>query len=195
MTNHTNGSGPAVNPFDPNALRLSQDFIGMAGEKKELTVVRVRKPSKQDWFRVHPDEAFRGTFGMIHLKEEGEYYMVAPEMAPALTNEMVHVSLYTVINRQGVVSLWPIPLPPPDGKDNDWWVSARDAAARAMTRWIRITPNKSLGANEIMTGPDNMAEPEWPKKTLAELFQIAFGQGLLVDRLDHPVVKRLRGLA
>jgi hypothetical protein len=195
MTDYTNGGGPAANPFDPDALRLSQDFIGMAGVKKELTTVRVKKPSKQDWFRVHPDKAYRGSFGMIHLKEEGEYYLVAPAVAAALASEMVFVELFTVINRQGVVSLWPIPLPPPDGKDNDWWISARDAASRGMTQWVRITPNKSLGANEIMTGPDSMAAPEWPNKTFAELLQIAFGQGQLVDRLDHPVVKRLRGLA
>jgi hypothetical protein len=43
------------NPFDPANLRLSQSFVETAGVKKLLTTVPVRKPSAQDFVRVHPD--------------------------------------------------------------------------------------------------------------------------------------------
>jgi hypothetical protein len=181
-------------PFDPAALRLSQDFVGLSGVKKLITTVRAKKPNKQDFFRTHPGSDYRATVLMIHLKEDQEYFLVVPALAQALEGETVAKTIYTVINRQGVVSLWPVTLPAGDGKDSEWWKSERDAAARAMTKWIRLKPNMSLGANEILEGPSSMAEPEWSDLPFKELLRIAF-DGRLVDRLDHPVVKRLRGLA
>jgi len=181
-------------PFDPAALRYSQDFVGMSGVKKLITTVRVKKPNKQDFFRVHPSPDYRATVLMIHLKEDQEYFLVQPSLAQALDGETVAKTIYTVINRQGVVSLWPVTLPPPDGKDNEWWRSERDAAERAMTKWIRLKSNMSLGANEILEGPPCLAEPEWPDMPFKDLLRIAF-DGRLVERLDHPIIKRLRGLA
>jgi len=179
-------------PFDLTALRLSQDFVSMFGVKKLITTVRAKKPSRQDFFRVHPSPDYRAPVLMIHLKEDQEYFLVHPSLAGALDGETVPKTIYTVVNRQGVVSLWPVTLPPSDGRDSDWWKSERDAAERAMTKWVRLMPNMSLGANEILEGPASMAEPEWPDMPFKELLRIAF-DGRLVDRLDHPVVKRLRG--
>ena len=45
------GSTP-VNPFSPDALRLTQDFVGLAGVKKELTTCRAKRPGKHTWFRT-----------------------------------------------------------------------------------------------------------------------------------------------
>lgn len=189
-------AGKVADPFDPAALRLSQDFVAMAGVKKELTTVRVQKPNKQSWFRVHPDEAYRvPAMAAIHIKEDNEYYVVDPPLIPSLADELVYVALYTVITRHGDVSLWPIPLPPTDGKDLEWWKSARDAATRAMTRWVRLVPKKSLSAYQLLVGPEHMAEPIWPDKSLRDLLEIALGQSYLIRTLDHPAIKRLRGLA
>ena len=126
MSTNGNGSSPlnAPNPFDPAALRLSQDFVGLVGVKKELTTVPLRKPNKQSWFRVHPDPEYRlSPLGVINLKDDNEIYVVAPAVATALSNEMTNVTLYTVVDRFGIASLWPVPLPPSDGKDNSWWAS------------------------------------------------------------------------
>jgi len=119
----------------------------MSGVKKLITTVRVKKPNKQDFFRVHPSPDYRATVLMIHLKEDQEYFLVQPSLAQALDGEMVAKTIYTVINRQGVVSLWPVTLPPPDGKDNEWWRSERDAAERAMTKWIRLKSNIGTSKN------------------------------------------------
>ena len=49
-------------PFgDLSALRLDQSYAETAGVKKLLTTVPVRKPSRQDFVRVHPDPAYRLT--------------------------------------------------------------------------------------------------------------------------------------
>ena len=41
---------------DFSRFRLSQNFGSFSGVKKKLTTVPVRKPSKNQWFRVHPEK-------------------------------------------------------------------------------------------------------------------------------------------
>jgi hypothetical protein len=52
----------------------------------------------------------------------------------------------------------------------------------------------SLGAYEHTIAESVMADPVWPDLSYQELVRIAFGD-LMVTSIDHPVVKRLRGLA
>ena len=44
-------NNPASDPFDPAALRLSQDFASSIGVKKVLTVVPCRKPNRHEFVR------------------------------------------------------------------------------------------------------------------------------------------------
>jgi hypothetical protein len=103
----------------------------------------------------------------------------------------VLATIYTAINRQGVVFLWPVPLPTPDGRVLEWHRSQAEAASLAS--WVRVQANMSLGAYEIIEAPASIPDPEWPDLPFQELLRIGF-KDKLVDRLDHPVVKRLRGL-
>jgi len=195
MTNPTSVSITVSNPFDLQSLRLTQDFIGTAGVKKLLTTVPARKPGRQEFVRVHPDPAYRAELRAIVLKDDGDYYIVRPELHEELANEMVFATFYTAITRQGVLFLWPVRLQLPDDKPLAWWTSAREAAEMAMVKWIRLAANKHLGAYEISEAQGLVAEPEWPEQTFQQLLEIAFRNGGLIDRIDHPVVKRLRGLA
>jgi hypothetical protein len=102
--------------------------------------------------------------------------------------------LYTAINRQSVVFLWPVRLPASDGKVLEWHRSAQEAAETAMRRWVRVKANMSLGAYEIFEAASSIPDPEWPSLSYQEILRIAF-RGRLVDRLDHAVIKRLRGTA
>ena len=151
-----------------------------------------RKPSPQDFVRVHPNPAYRENFPIIELKDEREEYIVVAELVPALVGEFVTKTLFTAINRQGTVFFWPVRLPSPDGKDLDWWRSSREAAELAMTSWIRVRANMNLGANDIFQAESVISDPEWPQLGFWELIKIAF-RDHLIDRLDHPVIKRLRG--
>ena len=182
-------------PFDLANLRLSQSFTETAGVKKLTTTVPVRKPNKQDWVRVHPDPDMRGDFPIIELKDDrGEEYMVAGPLVGELVGEFRSKTLYTTINRQGVLSLWPVPLPEPDGREMEWHRSAREAAALATGQWIRCRANLSLGAYEIFQAESCMSNPKWPDLSFQEIIRIAFRDRLIAS-MDHPVIKRLRGLA
>jgi hypothetical protein len=56
-----------------------------------------------------------------------------------------------------------------------------------------VTANMSLGAYETFVAAATIPDPEWPKRTFKELLRVAFKDRLVAD-LDHPLVKRPRGL-
>jgi hypothetical protein len=129
---------------DLEKLRLSQDFATATGVTKLLKTVPVRRPHRQEWVRVHPNEAMRFPTPVLELKEEKETYLVSPELWGELREELIPKILFTTINRQGVLSLWPIRLPDQDGRIDDWNRSALETAQLAMQEWIRMTSNRSL---------------------------------------------------
>jgi hypothetical protein len=183
----------STNPFDPAALRLDQSFADTVGVKKCLMTVPVRKPNRQDFVRVHPDAEYRLTpAAIIEVKEDREIYLVTPAMAQDLPGEFVAATLYSCINRQGVLSLWPVKLPGPDGKHNEWNRSAAEAAELAMKLWVRVSANMSLGAYEAFEAIGDLPPPAWPDIAFPEILKIAF-KDRIVDRTDHPLVQRLRG--
>ena len=130
---------------------------------------------------------------MIDLKDDREDYLVRPEILPELTGEVVYKTIFTAINRQGVVFLWPVRLPAPDDRKSAWPRSLREAAEMAMKKWLRVRANMSLGAYEMSIAAGEMAEPVWPELSFQELVRIAY-RDRMITSLDHPVVKRLRGL-
>ena len=179
-------------PYDPTNLRHSQSFVETAGVKKLWTTIPVRKPSPQEYVRVHPSPEYRENFPIIELKDEREEYIVTASLVPELIGEFVIKTLYLAINRQGTLFFWPVRLPGPDGKDMNWWKSAREAAVLAMKDWVRIKANMNLGAYDIFQPDGVIPDPEWPQRGFWELIKIAF-RDHLIDRIDHPVIKRLRG--
>jgi hypothetical protein len=183
----------APDPFDPASLRLDQSFASTS-VKKLITTIPVGKPSKQDFVRVHPDPEYRLDTALIELKDDREVYVVVPELQKTLAGEWFSATLYLTINRQGVVRLWPVKLPAPDGKRMAWHESAAEAAELAMTRWLRVVPNMNLNAYEMMVAEITIPEPEWPNLGMREILKIAC-RDRRIDRLDHPVIKRLRGIS
>ena len=179
-------------PFDLMKLRVSQDFLETTNVKKLLTTVPIRKPAAQDFVRVHPSPQYREVLALLELKEDRETYIVNLNAVPELQTECFIATLFTAINRTGVLFLWPVRVPATDGRANDWHVSAATAAQQAMARWIRVKANMSLRAYEIFQAESAIPDPVWPDLSFAEITRIAFKDRLITSP-DHPVIKRLRG--
>lgn len=181
-------------PFDPASLRLTGDFTAASGVKKVLLSVPVRKPDKSWFVRTHPFEEYRIETAVIELKEDRETYLVARPLWPELATESTFSprALFTAINRQGVVFIWPCRMPGTDGKLDEWSRTALDAANRARDRWVRVQSNMALGAYDVFEACGNLPDPEWPDTPFADLLRVAFN-GRYIDTLDHPVLRRLRG--
>jgi hypothetical protein len=184
-------------PFDVAALRLPPSYEQDAGLRTQLTTVPVRKPKKQEWFRIHPAPEYRADFALIFTEENREVYLVNPALLDELRNEVQLATLYTAINKAGVVFLWPVKRPTDDGhRTSDWIRSAHEAAAAAVKRYVRMSSNMALGAYEITYRESATGETDatWPDKTMSELLKIAFvNTGRYIDTLDHDIIKELRG--
>jgi hypothetical protein len=187
-------SDPPSNPFDPESLRLSGTEVATLGVKKALITVPIRKPSKDAFVRTHPSPDYRLLTATIELKDEREIYVVAPHLRAELAAEATFSprALYTAITKQGVLFLWPIRMPGPDGKIDDWNRSAMRAADMAVDNWVRVTANMSLGAYEVFEATGDLGDPEFPDLPFADLLKIAL-RDRFIDTRDHPVLRRLRG--
>jgi hypothetical protein len=182
-------------PFDPKSLALKGNPADAIGVKRALTVVPVRKPNRQEFFRTHPNEEYAVQMATLELKTENETYAVSPEVAMAIPGETRIVRLTTTINRQGNVFLWPVLLPSNEGREMAWHSSAREAAERAQSNWVRMVANMGGGYYDIWEADGSVAEPQWPEHTFLQLLKVAFGNGRLIDREDHPVLQQLLGRA
>jgi hypothetical protein len=179
-------------PFDLSKLRVNPENLEGGSVKKLLTTVPVKKPGGQDFVRVRPEPSFRETLALLELKEDRESYIVNLAAVPELQGECFIATLFTGVTRTGVLFMWPVRVPAADGRVNNWHQSAAVAAQHALTRWVRIKANMSLGAYEIFEAESAIPEPIWPELTFEAIYRIAFKERLITS-LDHPVVRRLRG--
>ena len=180
------------NIFNPDRLRLTQDFSEIAGVKKAIITIPVRKPNRQEFIRVCSDENYRLETAIIEMKEDRTTYLVDKSLWNEMPGEIVPKVLFTTLNRQGTLTIWPIRLPDSDGRLDQWNRSAIEAAKLAQTRWIRVAANMDLGAYEVVEATGDLPEPEWPDLTLEKILAIAFKNHFIHD-LDHPIIKELRG--
>ena len=129
----------APNPFDPARFRLSQHNLAAGSVKKQLTIIPVRKPSKEQFVRCHPDQAFRIETLVLELKDDREIYLIEPSLWSALDGESTISPrlLITSQTKQGTIFLWPIRLPVSDGRLDDWNRSAMEAATLATGTWVQ----------------------------------------------------------
>ncbi|MGD1002451.1 MAG: hypothetical protein ABSA67_17305 [Candidatus Brocadiia bacterium] len=179
--------------LDLNALRLPQNFNQMAGVRKVLQTVPVRKPHRQEWVWVRPDEGWRLATAIVENHDDHEVYLVLPNMLETLLAEWVPCLLVTTQTRGGTVFLWPVRLPNDDKRPNAWNQSALEIVQGHAGRWIRVASNMELGAYELSLPQGEIPPPVWPDVDFQTLVNLAF-KGKIIGSPNHPVVKRLRGL-
>ncbi len=174
------------------ALPPGQECV--VATQKLLTQIPVRKPSKQEFVRTHPDMELWRQWPLLELKDESETYLVTSEVFRQLEGEttLVAARLVPTVNAAGVFSFWPIRLPDAAGQLNSWHESAANAATLAQSQWVRMTANRGLGGYDVTAGKFQQ-EPRWPELAQAELIKIAF-RGRMITTIDHPVIRRLQGL-
>lgn len=187
------GDDGAPDPFDPKRLRLSQRFLQGSDVRRALVTVPVRKPSPQEFFRIHANEEWRLDTALIEIRADREVYLVDPQIWPLFPNECKPRTLYTTIDRRNVITLWPVRLPDDNGRLDDWNRSAHEAAQLGTEKWVRMSADMALGAYRIDVAVGEFPEPVWPSEvTFSEMLKIAF-KGKMIEDLDHPVLRRLRG--
>ncbi|MGO9607342.1 MAG: hypothetical protein ACLQAT_28775 [Candidatus Binataceae bacterium] len=176
-------------------LRIDQDFPKQAGVGEILVKVRVHKPDKQKFFRVHPDPRFRFKTKVIETREEGvigsEIYLVHPRLHLLLKAYTSDAEIFTAIYLN---SREPFLIVVKYGKrQNDWNETMLAAIKEAKTKWGQaISEDGKYTVNYAEDGA-LLGEPAWPENMDFErLLTIAFKDHYLKS-IDHPVVKALLG--
>lgn len=177
--------------FNLNEIEVKQPQA--IGVEKILTKVAIKKPNKQAFIRTRKDKLFQIAVAIIAMKEDSEFYLVSRELRDELSDEVTYYTIRTAIDVHGTVFLWPIKLPDALGKIDSWNESAAVAASIAEDTWARVSSNRAVGGYEVRRPDGDLGEPVWPEKTFQELIDLAFSN-YYIDSLDHPVVKKLRGL-
>ena len=179
--------------FDLKQLRLPQNFAETVGVKRKLVTLRVRKPHRQEFVRIHPGDDFRLSTALFNQKDESDgTYLVDPQLLEELIAEIVPTLLLLAITRQKVPFIWPLRLPREDGRQDAWSRSALEAASLAEKRWISVRANMSMGAYDVFEAAGELPEPEWPEITFQQAIDLAF-RDRYIDSPEHPVIKQLWG--
>ena len=184
-------AGP--DPFDPASLRLPQDFSVAQKAKKALVAMYVTKPKPHWWVRVHQEAIYHLLTYTIEM-EQGVLYVVpqavADELIGVIGGGMLKArTMYLAVTRRNEPFFWPVPFKGPEDRPNEWTTSMQEAIHLALTQWVRIVANTSMGLYDVYDseGP----EPVWPTQSMSQLLRIAF-KDRVIDTLDHPVVQQLR---
>jgi len=170
------------------SLRLDQDYIEAVGIKKEISIIRAKKPHRQEFIRVHPEWALEKM--MFVDADERSHYIVNPALYGLLEGELVPKVLYPYINIKRVLKLWPIRLSDAEGKLDEWNRSALKAAELARERWVRVASNRPFGAYEAFFPLGAVDDPVWPDIDFQTIIDVAF-KDLRIDDKTHPVIKGL----
>lgn len=183
---------PRATGFDLNALRFTRNVGEGFAVKRHITRVPVRKPTKGDFFRTHPDPGWRFQTMILERKDEGETYLLAPGAWDILPELQRPAMLCTAIDRRGNPFLIPIPLPGEDGRRNQWHDSLAAVVALSEKKWVRSVANMSIGGYDAHVAIGQLPEPEWPALRFEQLMEIAF-RGRIVESEEHPLIRQLLG--
>jgi hypothetical protein len=169
--------------------------------KQVLTTVLVAVPPKGEFVRVHPDREMRLVTWV--LKSQRDHYLIEPETFPLIVAKVrdfaKHATIATLRPYQtregGQLNLWPLKMESPYSVgSNTWNISAHNAARAAEAQWLRVTADSDRGQYVGVEPESAFPDPEWPDLGIDDLVEMASRVNLIAD-IDHPHIRKLRGLA
>jgi hypothetical protein len=166
------------------------------GVEKITLTIPVRRPGRNEFFRVHPDSAMTVDWFVLERDDDMDrkFYWVTEEFRGDLLDELKPVRIFTCINKRGTMFLWPARLPASDNRlGRRWHESALEIAEHAKNSWVKMQGKRDLGAYEMYRAKGDLGDPQWPDKPLSDLLRVAFKDDLLISSINHPVLRELAG--
>ncbi len=130
---------------------------------------------------------------ILKLEDDDRPYLLSPNIASLVGQDLKIVSLRLTIDRQGNLSLWMVPPIPENGAENTWNSTHRQIAAMAEAKWVRLTSNRAVGCYEAVVAQGDIPEPIWPHLSFGDILDIAFGSTHVIEDRDHPALRKLWG--
>lgn len=194
--NNSNGEEivtPKVGDIFDDLKALGRPIDDIVASEKLLTSLPVRKPKADEWVRLHP--SIHARIYVYEHKDERSWYLVLPSIVEPLRSVVRYVQLSLAVNYAGTAFAWPVPVPT-ERKPHRAHVTAFAGAEQAMHQWIRIHWGKE--EYEVYRRSTAKIEPVWPAEiaNASEMLRHATKGGAfeVIDSLDHPVVRSMKGL-
>ncbi len=175
--------------FDLSKFRLPQHYTPL-GLVEKRAAIRLGKASKQSFFRVHSDPKYQFQTRVLEY-EGGDLYLVSPDLCDEFSTLLRRVTLRLYVTLDGVIGIWPLSIPD-ELRPNRWHISALEIASKAEESWVRMAANMAAGEYDYVIALKPPATVKWPPKEFDELIGEAF-KGRVIDTVDHPVLRALRG--
>lgn len=178
--------------FSPENLRVLNTLDIQNLLKVELVEIAVRKPKKDEWFRVFPGQFQQG--GILEIQRE--IYWVSPKIQSQLLGDPCFSLRVCVlaVTKQGLPFIWPLRPDCESGGKSDKSARAPLAAMQlAQEKWTRMYWIKEKFEYAVETC-DIEDEPKFPEKSFSELLRLGF-KASVISSLDHPVLLELKGRA
>ena len=183
---------PIIPKPDINRLRLPPSFGSAFGVKEVLNRVQIRKPGKDEFFRVLESDDWAFLTSIIELKREREIYAVPPEFRNLLPELTKTVLLRCAVTLNAEIFLIAVPQPGRDGRTNPWHTSFAGAVAYAESYWTRMFSDMGQQRYRTEVAMTATRKPAWPDTSMDQLVESAF-QGHIIDSPDHFFIKKMKG--
>jgi hypothetical protein len=203
----TNEAQDSMNAKQNNTMKLKKPKIDLErvrargdqsidlGVTTEYTVIPIRNPKPDEFFRCVSGEDYSMDAHILSLKTENEWYLIDPDILPEiqLESQLRVMTLYVCVTMNSTPFVTCIPQPDEMGKINSWHASGHRTMEEAKLCWVRRQADKANGAYVITKAINaKLPDPKWPTMKLSEIIDRAFDKYYINDFQD-PVLQRLRG--
>ena len=181
--------------IDLERVRARADRQIDLGVTTEYTVIPIRNPKPDEFFRCMSDEDYSMDAHILSLKTENEWYLIDPDILPEiqLESQLRVMTLYVCVTMNSTPFVTCIPQPDEMGKINSWHTSGHITMEEAKLCWVRRQADKANGCYLVTKAMNaKLPDPKWPTMKLSEIIDRAFDKYYINDFQD-PVLQRLRG--
>ena len=181
--------------IDLERVRARADQSIDLGVTTEYTVIPIRNPKPDEFFRCMSDEDYSMDTYILSLKTENEWYLIDPDILPQiqLESQLRVMTLYVCVTMNYSPFVTCIPQADEMGKINPWHQSGHITMEEAKQCWVRRQADKANSCYLVTKAMNaKLPDPKWPTITLNEIIDRAFDKYYIND-IQDPVLQRLRG--
>ena len=181
--------------IDLERVRAKSNQLINLGVATEYTVIPIRNPKPDEFFRCMPEENYSMDTNILSLKTDNEWYLIDPDILHQiqLESQLKVMTLYVCVTMNSTPFVTCIPQPNELGQINSWHESGHRTMEEAKQFWVRRQADRSNGGYIITKAMNaKLPDPKWPEMTLSEIVDRAFDK-FYIDNMDHLVLQRLRG--
>jgi hypothetical protein len=180
-----------MNVFD-DLSSLVVDEVELVKTASAPDSVAVRKPARDEWFRVSTEPQHEPmVFCIYEPSGSRQAYLVIPSVAKNETMQQVSKKkiIYVATNRRGEVFLSMVGT-----GDDSYSVSSRAAHKQAQQKWTKQVANQIEKRYDTSAASFDDTSVTFPGTPYNELLKQAFAERV-IDSLSHPLALEVRGLS